>query len=331
MNPGDESGVPVPSTAEQLRQRLESLPDPDIVRDVLQGVASIAGADDGTARASNRATGLSYRAYVASALTGLSPERRQDVFLAQESIKRTCESFGIRAHLPKDVSDPVTNPDLSAPEVFRLDRGKVLASDLLILLTHEPSFGAGQELEFARQALIPIMLVIPGGHQVSRMVLGIPSTIVRVTYNTPDELTLNLSEALTLLKPILENRALAFSDRDLNVIGPNIRQLREESHLTQDELAAALGVPIEEVRHLEESPDHLSNPSLKLLRKIATVLKVDLVRLLVPEYDEMVIQDVARALEAVVAPEGRKAGSGYQSDKKKLAIRLARKLLEGAD
>jgi transcriptional regulator with XRE-family HTH domain len=318
------------SPTDALRARLDSTEDARIVQEVLEASAGRPAAGESSAPVTRRTSSFTYRAYVASALTGLATEKRQEVFTAQEKIKGICAAFGIHAHLPKDVSDPVRNPDLSAPEVFRLDRDKVLRSDLLILLTHEPSFGAGQELEFARQALIPIVLIIPGGKQVSRMVLGIPSTIVRVSYDTLEELALGLSEELTLLKPILENRALAFSDRELTVIGPNVRRLREECHLTQDELATALGISVDEVRHIEDSPDHLSNPSILLLRKLATVLKVDLVRLLVPDYDELIVQDVSHALEAIVAPEGRKAGSGFQSDSKKLAIRVARRLLERA-
>lgn len=81
---------------------------------------------------------------------------------------------------------------------------------------------------------------------------------------------------------------MAFAKYKVNVVGNNIRLLREELGLTREEVtnsAPSLLAP-ERLRHIEESIDRVSNPSLTELRVIATILKATVADLVEPNLDE---------------------------------------------
>src|SRR4051812_7041165 len=81
-------------------------------------------------------------AYLACALTALGSEQRQLIFHISDMIANVCVDHHISVYEPRKKTDPVFNPEVADIDVFMMDRDRVLASDLLILLTHYPSFGA---------------------------------------------------------------------------------------------------------------------------------------------------------------------------------------------
>ncbi len=244
------------------------------------------------------------KAYLASALTGLDPQQEKEIFEVQEIIAHVCSAHGIEPYQPRKISHPTMHKDLLPPTVWHMDHDRVLASDLLILLAHEPSFGAGEEAEFARNALLPIIVIFPEGRPVSRMVLGMPATVLTVGYGSKEDLQRNFTRTIRLLVPILFDRKMAFGNSDEIILGQKVRQLREQNHISEQALAETLGVGVEEIRHLEEKPDRASNPSLLMLRKLATVLKVSVAELIVPDYTGIVAQQVVQLLQEKVAVGG---------------------------
>ena len=67
-----------------------------------------------------------------------------------------------------------------------------------------------------------------------------------------------------------------FDDTRLE-LGASIREWRKRKHLTQEELAAAAKVHVNALGRVERGE---ANPTLKVLWKIATKLKVSVVQLL---------------------------------------------------
>jgi transcriptional regulator with XRE-family HTH domain len=260
------------------------------------------------------------RAYLASALTGLSEDQRKMVFAIQDLVHEVCKEHNVELYQPRLASDPLKHTTLSAPDVFNLDKQQVLRSDLLICMTHEPSFGAGIELEFARNALLPTILLHPAGQTVSRMVLGIPNLLVKVGYQDLNDLRERLADEIGLLVPVLIERRVAFGHSNDAIIGPRIRQLRESNHLSRDDLRAALNVPLEEVVRLEEAPDNQSNPSLLMLRQIATILKVPVSEILEVDPPSSVAQELLRYLQNSALPpvEARKMIEIPEADKRRI-------------
>jgi len=233
---------------------------------------------------------LQLTAYLASALSGLDPLRREEIFHVSDVVAEVCRTQGIDLYEPRHVTDPVTHPRVDAPLVFEIDRDRVLESDLLIHLTHAPSTGAGEELDFAYNAMLPILLLSPAGRPVSRMITGLPGVLIQITYSSMRDLVVELREVLTQIKPELLGRKLAFSSYEANIVGDRIRRLREGQRLSRDMIAAAVGgLSAETLRHIEESSDRLSNPSLLHLRQLASALNTTVADLVEPDLGERLV------------------------------------------
>jgi transcriptional regulator with XRE-family HTH domain len=233
---------------------------------------------------------LRLQAYLASALTGLSYEQRQLVFQLSDVISTICSDLDIDLYEPRKQTDPVHHADISASDVFRLDRERVLESDLVIHLCHYASTGSGEELDFATSALVPVVLVSQSENRISRMVTGIPGLKVQVQYTEPEELRVELRDRLSELRPILEERKLAFSNLHVNIVGNRIRSLREDLQLTRADVATRIPFLTEDtLAQIEESIDSTSNPSLVQLRQIAAILSTTVADLVEPSLDDRLL------------------------------------------
>ncbi|HVC32110.1 MAG TPA: helix-turn-helix domain-containing protein [Chloroflexota bacterium] len=229
-------------------------------------------------------------AYLACALTGLNSEQRQLMFQLSDVVAAICGEYNIKVYEPRKKTDPVHNPTVLDAEVFAIDRGRVLSSDLLILLSHYPSTGSGEELDFAYNALVPIIVISHSDNHVSRMVTGIPSLKLQITYSEPEDLRRELRDRLVAIRPVLTERKLAFSQYDVNLVGTNVRLLREKLGLSREEIASAVPLlTVECLRQIEESVDRTSNPSLLQLRQIAAILKTTVADLVEPNMSERLV------------------------------------------
>jgi transcriptional regulator with XRE-family HTH domain len=235
-----------------------------------------------------------FAAYLASALTGLDPEQRKELDVKQDIIRQVCKSRGIDLYLPKEKTDPEIHKDISAEEVFFNDIKQVLNSDLLILMTDRPSFGAGMEFKTSLDALIPIIIVGPSNSTITRMVSGRPS--VRsciVKYANQDELREGLDDAISLLRQNITDRKESLKTEDVTV-GTQISDLRRKAGFRQEELAASVGLSAEAQSIMETSPDYLTNPSLLALRKLAQTLGVTVAEIVDPNFVGIVADETLK-------------------------------------
>lgn len=239
----------------------------------------------------HEAAPLSLNAYLASALTGLNEKQKDHVIAVSNIVDAVCKDIGIDLYEPRKATDPVEHPDVKATDVYNMDRERVLKSDLLVHMADFASTGAGEELDFAQSALIPIVLIAHGNTRVSRMVSGIPAFNLSVTYTDLNDLQIELRERLAEIRPILEQRKLAFSDFEKNMVGNKVRVTRQESQLTREDVASNSGdvLTVERIRQIEGSFDKISNPSLMELRILAAVLKTTVADLVEPDLDERMI------------------------------------------
>lgn len=226
-------------------------------------------------------------AYLACALTGLDDTKHELMVWLSNSVRSVCEAEGVDLYEPRNHTDPSNNDSYTPEEVFYLDREKVLSSDLLIALTNEPSFGAGQELDFAFNANIPIILLVRTGNKISRMVTGIPGLVAIVEYDEPETLRDQLTKELVGLRPLLQERRIRRSNYSLNVVGDRIRRARESAGLTVEEVASSLGIEASQISRWEQSSDADNNFSLIQLRDIATILNVSLAQLVESSMDNV--------------------------------------------
>jgi transcriptional regulator with XRE-family HTH domain len=283
------------TSRDEFIEKVEKL-CPEIKKEPSDGKASepvlrTKGAETGNIVLFQRqAAALPLDAYLAYALTNLDQEQRDVIFKIADDVSRICAEEGITLYDPRKKTDPSHHSEVADSEVFRIDHERVLSSDLVIHLCHFPSTGAGEELAFAYDALVPIILISRSGTRVSRMVTGIPCFKLHISYEEPEDLGSELGDRLAEVRPILEQRKLAFSKYDANIIGDKIRLIREELRLTRDDIARnAPHVTAAMLKQIEESSDRVSNPSITQLREVATLLKTTVADLVEPDLGERVV------------------------------------------
>lgn len=226
---------------------------------------------------SGPAPSAGFTGYLASALTGLRDEQRSEVFELSDTVAEVCAKSGIALYEPRKSTDPVHHAHVPDDQVFRLDRRRVARSDLIIYLAHYPSTGAGQELVIAQGALVPIIVLAYEGAPVSRMVTGLPGTVLlrhRDLATLADGLTWRIEQ----LRPSMARRRAAFAEHHHAAFGDRLRRLRQERGLTHEKLAAMMRVPglisAGELADWEAGSDQESNLHLVQLREIASALGV---------------------------------------------------------
>jgi transcriptional regulator with XRE-family HTH domain len=271
---------------------------------------------------------LPLNAYLASALTNLTDDERKVIDGISALVSEVCTENNIALYEPAKRTDPKQHPDVSSSDVYAWDKQSVLSSDVLIHLCHHPSTGAGEELEFAQAALLPIILIYPDDLKVSRMVLGIPSLVIRIAYKTIEDLHSQLNDVLFNFRPLLEERKLALSKYEVNVVGEKIRELRERAQLTRSEVISASKHMTEDMlKNIEEKTDRDSNPSLIQLREIATVLKTTVSELVEPDFNQRVLV----MLNAWVADRAAARTTISRNDRNKAIKAVLRRLADSME
>lgn len=272
------------------------------------------------------------KAYLASALTGLSGTERSLVFQLSDTVSLVCGEAGIELYEPRKATDPVHHATVPDSEVFHLDRERVIGSDLVIFLSHFPSTGAGEELDIAFNALVPILIVSHESTKVSRMVTGIPGLIRRISYDEPEELRSLLAAELEALRPLLEQRKLALGEYDANIVGDRVRILRQELGLTHEQIAQATSsrapLTVEFLKRLESSSDRDANPSLLQLRELAFALRTTVADLVEPNLEAIVLDRLSNWVGSTSA--ARFAGTSVK-DRNRILRRLLLRLVDSLE
>src|SRR5206468_1576246 len=97
------------------------------------------------------------RGYLATALTNLTEDQRNEVFSCSDVIGGICEKFGLSLYQPRKHTDPIAHATASARNVYLTDRERVATSDIIIALCSHPSHGVGAENEIAFNANVPVL------------------------------------------------------------------------------------------------------------------------------------------------------------------------------
>jgi transcriptional regulator with XRE-family HTH domain len=160
------------------------------------------------------------------------------------------------------------------------------------------------------------------------MVTGIPSLTIKLTYRETTDLERQLDDCLFQLRPLLEQRKMAFSKYDVNLVGDKIRMLREELGLTRADVAKAVPeLTVEHLQLVEESIDRLSDPSLMLLRRIATVLNTTVADLVEPDLGQTLVAFVENWANSKMAARFPIS----ERDRNRILRRLLRRMIDSLD
>ena len=215
--------------------------------------------------------------YLATPLTGLNETTDKEVRRVVNTIKnialdKAFESPQFEIYWPGDHTHPLLHANISPEQVYVTDRSRASTHDFIILFCGAPSYGVGQENEIATQAGVPAIRLIPEG--ISRMMTGSFINSIDITYKG------TLSTGITFdteeLRAGLENiRKLHFRHialyRGMNgdAFGKRLRKLIEDRHGDYSQFADDLGISLSYLHKLMEEPFIVSNPSARLLKRMA--------------------------------------------------------------
>jgi transcriptional regulator with XRE-family HTH domain len=220
--------------------------------------------------------------YVATALTGLEADARDAIAFASSRIAEVSKEYGLYVYQPRKASDPLLHPDVEPTAVYLMDRKRVIAADVVLVVANQASFGVGQELEIASSYGKPIILLRRDGTKLSRMVTGsFANFLDDITYATPEDLGRKLRKSLAGRLEIVRTWKRTSREYPRVELGRRVTTLRKRAGFSSiGDLANAVGVSSRLIAAVESG--RYENVGLSLLGHVCRVLGVTVRDLLEP-------------------------------------------------
>jgi transcriptional regulator with XRE-family HTH domain len=265
-------------------------------RDVLSKIARALGLKLTDVLEDPDLTGQDIVGYLATPLTAVVRDEQSNAELCRVVARIRSIASGpdfvdpeFDLYWPGDHTHPVQNSDLTAAQVYLRDRSRAGTFDFIILFCACPSYGVGQENEIATQAGIPAIRLVPG--DISRMITGsfLKSTDIPYLGTLSQGITfdeLALREALKSVRRLYFSQQVLFQTLNGHGFGDRLRRLLEDRSGDYRKFADELGVNIQYIHVLMNEPLSVANPSARLLRRMACLLKVSVGYLLGEKPDE---------------------------------------------
>lgn len=239
------------------------------VADVEQWLLSQTGADAAESQLTldfvPPATTPTIRAYIASALTGLSPEEHADLMVKCNVIRDALAEDGIHVHVPMDYTDPLSTGDDPPDRASRIDFSAVIRSDLIVLIANRPSTGAGKELVWAERNGCMTLLVADPGTTPSRLVSGTTARLMEVAVSlAPGDLAAEIKGVVEAHRDLLEAHARERAVRPIGRFGDLLAQMEPLLPDVRAGLARGqvTGLTAERAAEMVSSVDHVATASL---------------------------------------------------------------------
>jgi len=220
--------------------------------------------------------------YLATPLTGVvnDPNSEKELIRVVGEIKTAASNFTsptIEIYWPGDHTHPTKNINVSPAQVYLTDRTRASAYNFIILFCADPSYGVGQENEIATQAGLPAIRLMSKG--ISRMMTGSFINAVDVVYKGSLKEGIQIDEnklqaAFEKIKKLYFRHRAFFKSINGNEFGKRLRNLvdaRAGDHL---HFAEDIGISHSYLIAMMEEEVIVSNPSLRLLKRMAKVLNV---------------------------------------------------------
>jgi len=177
---------------------------------------------------------------------------------------------------PGDHTHPLHHAEIPANQVYVTDRSRASTYDFIVIFCGTPSYGVGQENELATQAGVPAVRLIPQ-QGLSRMMLGSFVRAIDIKYSGALETGITFSED-ELREAFGEVRRMYFRHRALyrglnkDAFGSRLRKLVNDRCGDYVQFASDLGISLAYLHNLMEEPFSVSNPSARLLDRMAVRL-----------------------------------------------------------
>jgi transcriptional regulator with XRE-family HTH domain len=183
------------------------------------------------------------------------------------------ESPRFEIYWPGDHTHPKQHVDISPDQVYVTDRSRASTHDFIILFCGAASYGVGQENEIATQAGVSAIRLMPTAG-ISRMMSGsfISAHDVQYSGSLDRQITFDKDELrqafVEIRKAYFRHRAL-YKGMNGDGFGNRLRKLIDERSNGYEQLASDLGISLSYLHILMEEPLAVSNPSLRLLKRMA--------------------------------------------------------------
>ncbi len=176
---------------------------------------------------------------------------------------------------PGDHTHPRNNPGITPSQVYLTDRSRASTYDFIILLCASPSYGVGQENEIATQAGLSGIRLVP--RSISRMMRGsfINSKDIEYQGSLAAGIEFPQTELLDALRAIRRThfrRQAFYKSLNGHDFGERLRKLINERGSDYEKFADDVGINLSYLHALMQEPFNVSNPSVKLLKRIAALL-----------------------------------------------------------
>jgi transcriptional regulator with XRE-family HTH domain len=218
--------------------------------------------------------------YLATPLTGLSVSEDAELRKVVDKIKGLVEAdefddprFDL--YWPGDHTHPRNNPDITPSQVYLTDRSRASTYDFIILLCVSASYGVGQENEIATQAGLSAIRLVP--RSISRMMTGSFINARNIEYQGSLSAGIQFREedvvdALRAIRRAHFRRQAFYKNLNGHDFGERLRKLINERGSDYEKFADDVGINLSYLHALMQEPFNVSNPSIKLLKRIAALL-----------------------------------------------------------
>jgi transcriptional regulator with XRE-family HTH domain len=218
--------------------------------------------------------------YLATPLTGLSQQEDGELRKLVEKVRKLVSAAEFvdplfELYWPGDHTHPRNNPDFTPSQVYLTDRSRASTYDFIILLCVSPSYGVGQENEIATQAGQSAIRLVPPS--ISRMMKGsfINANDIEYRGTLSQGIEFRDEELLELLRAIRRShfrRQAFYKNLNGHDFGERLRKLINERGGDYEKFADDVGINLSYLHALMQEPFNMSNPSVKLLKRIAALL-----------------------------------------------------------
>ncbi len=139
--------------------------------------------------------------YMSGALSALSQEEYSHVTTkVYERVQNICQKIRLTCYLPHK-SQTTPSKDMPHSKVWEIDYKRVVNSGTVVAYVGIPSCGVGAEIEMARTANVPVILLFETKKQeeLSRLILGNPAIKYAIPFDKVEDIDNELTNDLILI------------------------------------------------------------------------------------------------------------------------------------
>ena len=219
--------------------------------------------------------------YLGTPLTSLSEKADKELRRVVDAIRTVASEERFQSprfdiYWPGDFTHPLEHANILPNQVYITDRSRASSYDFVVLFCGATSYGVGQENEIASQAGVPAIRLIPASG-ISRMMTGSFLRSIDISFSGSLDTGVVLN-AVDLRNALQEIRKIYFRHRALyrglnkDGFGGRLKKLVDDRCGDYVQFATDLGISLSYLHVLMKEPFVVSNPSARLLGRIAARL-----------------------------------------------------------